>query len=138
MTYTDALQGALAGEHAAIFVVGYLGAQTSASAQPELSTALREAYEAHRTRRDALDSLVRDTGGTPVAAASSYDLPDVAGEPLRISTRALEVEQACGATYGFLIANSVDAQRRWALDALLDCAVRELAFGGEPRRYPGR
>lgn len=138
MTYVDALQSALAGEHAAVFVVGYLGAQTSASARPVLSADLREAFETHRARRDTLEASVRDAGGTPVAAAPSYDLPDVAGDPRQIATRALGVEQSCGATYGFLVANSADAQRRWALDALLDCALRELAFGGMPRHNPGR
>lgn len=138
MTYLDGLQAALAGEHAAVFVVGYLGAQTSSSAQPVLVADLRDAYDAHRSRRDALESAVIDAGGTPVAAAASYDLADVAGDPARITARALEVERACGATYGYLVANSAGDERRRAVDAMLDCAVRELTFGGEPRTYPGR
>lgn len=138
MTYLDGLQAALAGEHAAVFVVGYLGAQTSTSAYPVLVADLREAYEVHRARRDRLESLVDDAGATPVAAAASYELDDVAGDPARISARAVAVEQAVGATYGYLVANSADDERSWAIDAVLDCAVRELTFGGKPRAYPGR
>lgn len=138
MTYPDALQTALAAEHAAVFVLGYLGAQTSASAQPVLVADLREAFELHRDRRDDLETRVRDAGEEPVAAAASYELPDVAGDPQRITVRALALEQACSATYGYLVANSPAAQRRWAVDVLLDCALRELTFGGRPRRYPGR
>lgn len=138
MTYLDGLQAALAAEHASLFVVGYLGAQTSTSTQPVLAAALRDAYDAHRGRRDALEDLVTGAGGTPVAAAASYDVQDVGGDPTLIAARALAVEQTCGATYGFLVANSADDARRWAVTAVLDCAVRELAFGGRPRSYPGR
>lgn len=138
MSYLDGLQVALAGEHAAVFVVGYLGAQTSSSAQPVLVADLQTSYAVHRERRDALETLVRDAGGQPVAAAPSYDVDDVAQDPARISAGAAEIERACGATYGYLVANSADEQRRWAVDTLIDCAVRELTFGGEARTYPGR
>ena len=77
MTYLDALQDTLAAEQAAVFVIGYLGAQTSQSAEPELAALLRDAYGAHRARRDDLVARVRDVDGEPVAAAASYDIADV-------------------------------------------------------------
>lgn len=139
MTALTALQATLAGEHAALFVVGYLGAQTSQSASPDLYGALRDSYETHRARRDDVEGLVRDAGGVPVAAAASYELPEVQlDDPAALAAAALAVEQACGATYGFLVASVTGEQRRWAVDAVLDSALRELALGGRPRDFPGR
>lgn len=52
MTVLDALQTTLAAEHAAVHLYGVLGAQTSASATPDLFAAVSDAYAAHRGRRD--------------------------------------------------------------------------------------
>lgn len=139
MTYLDALQTTLAAEHAAVFVVGYLGAQTSASADPRLYATLLEAYDVHRTRRDDLVARVVDAGGEPVAAEASYVLADVtAGGRTAILQRGLRLERDCGATYGYLAASSPSDERGWAVDALIDSALRELALGGRPRANPGR
>ncbi len=140
MTYLDGLQTALAAEHAAVWVVGYLGAQTSESGDPRLYAALLDSYGAHRSRRDVLDGLVRAQDAEPVAAAPSYEVPDLSaaagGDAVR--ARALRLEKDCGAAYGYLVASSPTEQRRFAVDALLDAARRELELGGPPRRYPGR
>ena len=139
MTYVDALQTTLAGEHAALFVVGYLGAQTSQSGSPELYAALRESYDTHRARRDDLTAVLVEQGAEPVAAAASYDLPQVRiDDPASLARAGLAVERACGATYGFLVANATGDARGWAVDAVLDSALRELALGGRPRDFPGR
>ncbi len=137
MTYLDALQTTLAAEHAAVFVLGYLGAQTSSSTQPQLYASVRDAYDVHRSRRDQLVTRVLDAGGEPVPAAASYELDPVV-DGSEVPGRVLRVERGCGATYGFLVASSPGDQRRWAVDALLDSATRELAFGGRPRTFPGR
>ncbi len=138
VTYVEALQTTLVAEHGCVFVLGYLGAQTSQSAQPVLADALRSAFEVHRARRDELSARLRAAGEVPAAAASSYELTDVAGDPRRITDQALGLERSLGRAYGFLVAASPADQRRWAIDALLDSARRELGFGGSPRRYPGR
>lgn len=138
MTYLDALQDALAAEHAALFLVGYLGAQTSQAAEPALYDELNRSYSAHRLLRDALVTRVQEAGGDPVAAAAAYDLDDVGSDPARIRADALALEQACSATYGFLVANSPGPQRRFAIDSLIETALREVALGGEPRLLPGR
>ena len=138
MTYVDALQRALAAEHAAVYVVGYLGAQTSASAQPDLFETLSAAYGSHRELRDLLVDAVREAGAEPIAAAAAYDLVDVDGDPTRIRRRALALERACAATYGYLVASSPSEQRRFAAEALIATALRESALGGRPRPLPGR
>lgn len=139
MSTLDALQASLAAEHAALYVVGYLGAQTSESGSPELYAALRDSYATHRERRDQLVGLVRSAGARPAPAAVSYDLPGVRlDDPASLAAAAVAVEQACGATYGFLVASATGEQRGWAVDAVLDSALRELALGGAPRAFPGR
>ena len=52
MTPVEALQKALAAEHAAVHLYGLLGAQSSKSRQPVLFARLSQAYEAHRGSRD--------------------------------------------------------------------------------------
>lgn len=139
MSSVEALQTTLAGEHAALFVVGYLGGQTSQSGSPGLYLALRESYSAHRDRRDRLEAMLVSAGATPRAAAPSYDLPDIdTARPTTVAAAALDVERACGVTYGFLVANTVGDERAWAVDALLDSAGRELELGGRPQSFPGR
>lgn len=138
MTYLDALQDALAAEHAALYVVGYLGAQTSVSAEPVLHGALTDSYAAHRRLRDELVQQVRSAGAEPVAAAASYDLVEVGGDPVRIRRRAVALERACSAAYGYLVANSASSERRFAVEALVETALREVGLGGRPRPFPGR
>ncbi len=75
----DALQTTLAAEHAAVYVYGVLGGQTSRTSDPALFAAVSAAYGEHRARRDALTRFVTDLGGTPVAAEASYELPAALG-----------------------------------------------------------
>ena len=137
MTPVQALQVALAGEHAAIYVYGVLGAQTSASDSPQLFAAVTDAYETHRTRRDHLTGLVLDEGATPVASETAYEVPPRLGTESAVYAAALELERRCASTYAWLVANTVGNQRRWAVDALSDTAVRELVYRGSPEIFPG-
>ncbi len=138
MSYVDALQATLAGEHAAVYVYGALGAQTSQSATPELYAALTEAYESHRSRRDQLTALLRDLGTEPVAAEPAYELPADLGSAGAVIDHALEIERSCAASYAYLVGSSRSAERRFAVNLLVQTAVRELAFRGTPETFPGR
>ncbi|WP_183095974.1 ferritin-like domain-containing protein [Nocardioides stalactiti] len=134
---TEALQTALAAEHAAVFVYGALGGQTSRSSDPTLYAEVTAAYTTHRARRDEVRALVVEAGQDPVAAEPGYDLPADLTTPVAVADRALELERACAATYAYVVASTRGAQRAWAIDALLDAAVRTLAFGGRPEILPG-
>lgn len=137
MTYVEALQSALAAEHAAVYVVGVLGAQTSESGSPALYGALRTAYTDHRARRDQLVRTLRDEGAEPVAAEPAYEVPADLGSEDAVARQALRLERACAATYAFLVASSPSESRRWAVNALQMTAVRELDFRGTPEMFPG-
>lgn len=137
MTYVEALQTALEAEHGAVYVYGALGAQTSQSAQHTLYTAIGSAYTEHRGRRDQLVRAIRDEGVEPSAAEPAYELPPDLGTPDLVTRRALRLERSCADIYAYLVANSPQAQRRWAVNALIGSSVRALAFGGAPEVLPG-
>ena len=137
MTPVEALQAALAGEHAAVYVYGVIGGRVSLSAQPDLWADVRSAYTIHRGRRDQLIAMVRATDTEPVTAEVSYQLPVPARSPAQLKAAALELEQRCSAVYADLVASTSGANRQWAIDALDDAAVRQLGFGGEPEVFPG-
>lgn len=138
MSDTEPLQTALAAEHAAVFVLGALGGRTSASATPSLFAAVTASYDAHRAARDRLDDAIVEAGGTPVAAEAAYELPTAMVTTAQIEAAALTTERACATTYAWLVAQTSDAWRRWAIEALNRTAVRELAFRGIPEMFPGR
>ena len=137
MTTLPAMQRTLAAEHAAVYVYGALGAQTSSSATPALFTAISAAYTEHRARRDVLSRAITDLGAIPVAATPSYALPERLGTPDAVTRTARGVEEGCAETYAYLVANSVGAKRRWAVEALTNAAVRGLVFRGTPEMFPG-
>lgn len=137
MTPLEALQAALAGEHAAVHVLGVLGGQSSQSRQPVLFAALNASYNAHRRNRDRLTAYVAAAGGTPVAAEVTYALPARMTTTSEIDDAALRVERRITETYGQLVENTIRAERRWALVALEESAVRQLEFRGTPEMFPG-
>jgi len=137
MSDVEALQTTLAAEHAAVWVYGLLGGRTSASATPDLYRAVSTAYAAHRGLRDQLVRTLTDRGETPVAAEPAYEVGGPTNTPAAVAALALETEQACAATYSWLVANTASDERRWAIRALNEAAVRELAFRGTPEMFPG-
>ncbi len=136
-TPLEALQKALAAEHAAVHLYGLLGAQSSQSSQPSLFRRLTDAYEDHRTARDELTVLVSDKGADPVAAKVDYEVSGPTSTPAQIEKVARTVEGRVTLTYGELVANTAGSDRRWAIAALDASAAREIAFGAVPTDFPG-
>jgi len=137
VTPTGALQDALAAEHAAVYVFGVLGAQTSEVEQSTLFDNLLTAYEQHRSARDELVARIQELGGRPVAAAPAYELPNAVSTPTQVVRAALVTEHRVTQTYGTLVAQTVGDDRSWAVDALDESAVRQLRFRGRPENFPG-
>lgn len=137
MTTLGALQTALAAEHASVYVVGALGAQTSQSGAAAVHAALRDSYVQHRAQRDRLERELRDRGVSPVPAEPAYALPPRLGTVAAVERRARDLESDCAATYAALVAHTVGSLRRWAVEVLTRTAVRELAFRGTPEMFPG-
>ena len=137
MTPVEALQKALAAEHAAVHLYGLLGAQSSKSRQPSLFARLSLAYEVHRDSRDQLTVRISDKGIDPVAAEVDYEVPGRTTTPGQIEAVARTIERRVTRTYAELVANTAGRDRRWAITALDASAVREVSFGAEPSNFPG-
>lgn len=140
LTPVDALQAALAAEHAALHVYGVLGGRLSGY-DDAVATSTRAlvgaAYAIHRGRRDQLRTMVRGLGGDPVVPEVGYTLGTPALTVAQIRREAREVEDACSAVYAQAVASTVGDERRWAADALTEAAVRGLGFSARPTAYPG-
>jgi hypothetical protein len=93
MTPVQALQKALAAEHAAVHLYGLLGGQSSKSQQPTLFALLEKTYDDHRASRDRLTVLVTKRGAEPVAAKSEYDVPGPTSTPTQIRAVARTLER---------------------------------------------
>ena len=137
MTPVQALQKALEGEHAAVFLYGVLGSRTSGSRQPTLSAELTQAFEDHRDQRDALTVLVSATGQDPVASLVDYRVPGPVDTPAQVTAVARTLEERLTRTYGELVANTSGRDRAWAVAALDRSALRGLSFGSRPTDFPG-
>lgn len=137
MSEVEVLQDVLAGEHAAVYVYGVLGARTSQSATPDLYLTLRGAYDVHRARRDDLTGRLAAEGVTPVAGATAYEVPAGLETSEVVTGAALALERSCAEGYAAAVAGTTGERRAWAIDALNDAAVRELGLRGTPEMFPG-
>lgn len=137
MTALQALQDTLAAEHAAVYVYAVIGGRLSATAYPAASRLVDDAYQVHLVRRDQLRGTIAASGHTPVPPAPAYrvGVRSRAAGPLIGVAR--DTEERCAAVYAQLVSASAGQQRRWAVDALTDSAVRVLGFGASPSAYPG-
>lgn len=114
----DALQRALAAEHAAIYAYGALGARLSG----DLVRAAAEADLTHRARRDAAALLVVRMDAQPVPEARAYQLPALTSRAAAMAL-AIQVEQRCAAAWRAVLPDATGVAKSTAVDALGECAV---------------
>jgi hypothetical protein len=133
MTEQEALGAALAGEHAAIYGYGVVGAHLTGG----LLTQGRQAEAVHRNRRDTLLEALSAAGATPPAADPVYALPFPVTDQASAVRLAGQIEERTGALWrAVLPAGSAD-QRRTALDALTDAALRAARWRRAAGQQPG-
>jgi cytidylate kinase len=95
----DALQAALAAEHAAVYGYGVVGGRVGDDRENEAAAA----HAAHRSRRDALARTVRDLGGKPAVAAAGYDLPFAVPDAAAAIRLAAVLEERVAGVYSDLV-----------------------------------
>ena len=138
MTPLDALQIALAGEHAARLRVrrarcADLGVGRRRSCSPTCPTA----YATHRCAPRPADRLVRDAGRDAGRGRGRLRAARDAEHAARVTGAALGIERALRDDVRLAGGEHRGRPRRWAIDALTDAAVRELSFRGSPEIFPG-
>ncbi|MFI6288771.1 ferritin-like domain-containing protein [Streptomyces sp. NPDC051018] len=129
----DAVQAALAAEHAAVYGYGVAGARVGGAREAEAAAA----HGAHRARRDALARSVRDLGGRPVAAAPGYALPFPVGDEAAAVRLAAFLEDRVAGVYSDLVRAAGGSLRREAAVALREAAVRGARWRGSGVAFPG-
>ncbi len=117
---TDALSAALVAEHAAIYGYGVLGAHLSGGAL----TQAQQAEAAHRTRRDELLVRLSAAGVTPPAASVAYALPFPVTDAESAQKLAVQLEERTAAVWRVGLGPTSGDERKMALNALVDGALR--------------
>ncbi len=121
----DALQQALAAEHASVWGYGVVGGHLS----PAQQRSAADADRAHRTRRDALSLEISRRGAKPVAAAPAYELPFPVTDAPAARRLAVHLEEGTAAVWhATLSALSTPGDRRLALIGLTDTATRAVRW----------
>lgn len=134
MNQLDALQAALAGEHAAMYGIGVAGGKLNGAR----FRAATDLFGAHRDNRDHLSALIVAAGQTPVAAQPAYQLPQAVTNAATATALVLLIERRIAAVYGDLVeAAEQPAVRTFAIDALVTAATDQLGWGGAPAALPG-
>jgi hypothetical protein len=130
----DAMQAALAGEHAVVWAYGVLGPR----AGDGLEELARSTLLAHAAARDALRSMLVGAGTTPVAAEPAYQLPVQPTDPVSAAELAAVLEERLAAVYGDLVAATTrNVFRSHAIDGLVTAASRVAQWRGSAPALPG-
>ncbi|MBW1601225.1 ferritin-like domain-containing protein [Streptomyces sp. JJ66] len=128
-----AAQAALAAEHAAVYGYGVIGARVG----DDRRQAARDAYAAHRARREVLARRVRDLGATPRAARAGYALPYPVPDAVAAARFAAELEDRVAGVYADLVRAATGAVRQEAAGALREAALRSARWRGGGVAFPG-
>lgn len=117
----QALQKALAAEHAAVWSYGLATAFVSDGQDAEVE----RATTAHRSLRDTTARLIRDGGQQAVTQQPGYDTPKPVTDQDSAMRLLAVAERDCSATWRAVLDRTEDGQlRKTALQALTESAVR--------------
>lgn len=131
----QALQTVLAGEHAAVYGYGVLGAHLRGREQDRARA--QSAYAVHRARRDQLRGLIVERDATPAGAAAGYQLPgpvETADDAIVLAT---QIEERIAAVWVDAVGDLRGKLRAMAARALQDTAVRAATWRGGSLPFPG-
>lgn len=120
----DALQTALAAEHAALWMYGLV-----AAFDPEMSDTVAAAITSHQTTRDTAADLIVTGGAIPVGPEPAYTAPESATDKKSAEHLAQVIEADCAAAWRAVTGFTDDATLRGtALAVLTECAMRMVTW----------
>jgi Domain of unknown function (DUF4439) len=129
----QALQAALAAEHAAVYGYGVAGAMlTGADQQAALAD-----WRAHQEARDTLEAMIVQLGATPVAASPAYELPFAVHGARSARRLAATLEEGVTQAYLGVVAVTDETLRTFGALAMLPPANRAVAWRGSTVSFPG-
>ena len=134
MTRIEALQAVLAGEHAAVYAFGVVGAQLRPASDEGDAAA---AYHLHLARRDLVTAALVAADATPVGSAPAYDLGGPVTSPAAARALAATVELGLCGPYADLVGVTETAGRSRTADWTSQAALAAVGWGGDPVAFPG-
>jgi hypothetical protein len=129
----EALQNALAAEHAAVYGYGVVGAMLTGADQAKA----RADWTAHRVARDTLEAMIGKLGATPVAASPAYDLPFAVTGAASARRLAALLEEGATRAYLAVVAVSDPTLRSFGALAMQPPAARAATWRGTTEAFPG-
>lgn len=135
MSRVPAMQAVVAGEQAAVYAFGVIGARLQGTSD---EPAARAAWDRHRTRRDQVSAMLVAAGAEVPAAAPAYDLGGPVVTAAAARRLAAAVEQACCAPYAdWVAAADRTSERATPARWLSESATAAVSWGGAPIPFPG-
>jgi hypothetical protein len=135
VTQLQALQAALAAEHATVYGYGVAGAVLRGDDRDYALTAL----DAHVALRDRMMRLVKDLNGVPVAAQPAYQLPMEVSDQATARALAAHLEAGGAGSLWDLVAASPSRSRLRSLAiGWLSAAAERGAYWGARQALPGQ
>ena len=129
----QALQAALAAEHAAVYGYGVAGAILTGAD----NAAARADWESHMKARDTLQAMIAVLGAPPVAASAAYELPFTVHDARSARRLAAALEEGVTQAYLGLVAVTNETLRTFGALAMLPPADRAVAWRGSTVAFPG-
>jgi hypothetical protein len=129
----EALNAALAAEHAAVWGYGVVGATLA----PDKQKLAAEAESAHRDARDGLVAVLSEHGADPVDAEGAYELPFPVLSEVDAAKLAVTLEDGVSGAYVRLLGNAAEqATRELAVAALGTTEVRAVPWRIRAKETP--
>jgi len=129
----QALQAALAAEHAAVYGYGVVGAMLSGADR----AAARNDWRVHQDARDNLQAMITKFGATPVAASAAYRLPFAVQDARSAQRLAATLEDGVTRAYLGIVAVPDPGLRTFGALAMQPPAKRAAAWRGTTVAFPG-
>jgi len=129
----QALQAALAAEHAAVYGYGVAGAMLTGAD----NAAARGDWESHMTARDTLQAMIAVLGAVPVAASAAYQLPFTVHDAHSARRLAAALEDGVTRAYLGLVAVTDQTLRTFGALAMQEPANRAATWRGSTVAFPG-
>jgi len=129
----QALQAALAAEHAAVYGYGVVGAMLSGADR----AAARNDWRVHQDARDNLQAMITKFGATPVAASAAYRLPFAVQDARSARRLAATLEDGVTRAYLGIVAVPDPGLRTFGALAMQPPAKRAAAWRGTTVAFPG-
>lgn len=129
----DNLTQALAGEYAATYAYGLIGAQVTGADQSRA----RRALDSHREARDQLRFDLAALQAPVPPPAPAYDTGGPVNTPAQARALAVQTELRLVRNWAAVATTSAGASRNRAVRYAQECATRAVSWGASSQAFPG-